>query len=169
MRSLILACTACHTDPWRQELLERWAVEAETLGPRRFLLANLGWLSTGYCGRWLWSLYARLAPLPFAPSAQGFVGQVNACLNAADYRPALATISVPTLVVAGERDRLTPVDDSVELAGLIPGAEFAVIPGAGQLFPIERSATFNRMLLRFLDRCPRWEPYSAGGSDRSTS
>jgi pimeloyl-ACP methyl ester carboxylesterase len=30
-----------------------------------------------------------------------------------------------------------------------------VIPGAGHLFPIERAATFNRMLVRFLDRCPR--------------
>jgi 3-oxoadipate enol-lactonase len=98
--------------------------------------------------------------MPFAPSTQGFVGQVHACLTAADYRPALATIPVPTLVVAGERDRLTPVDDSVELAGLIPGAELAVIPGAGHLFPIERAASFNRMLLRFLDRCPRLPPAS---------
>jgi len=151
VRSLVLACTACHTDPWRQEILERWAVEAETLGPRRFLLANLDWLAAGACSRWFWSLYARLVPQPFASSAQGFVGQVHACLGAADYRPALATISAPTLVVAGKRDRLTPVDDSVLLAGLIPGAELAVIPGAGHLFPIERAATFNRTVLRFLD------------------
>ena len=36
---------------------------------------------------------------------------------------------VPTLVLHGRRDRVVPVADSRELARLIPGAEFHLMPG----------------------------------------
>ncbi|MDQ5856799.1 MAG: alpha/beta hydrolase [Acidobacteriota bacterium] len=50
----------------------------------------------------------------------------------------LREISVPTLVVVGERDLLTPPADSEAMAAAIPEARLVVIPGAGHLTPMER-------------------------------
>jgi len=59
---------------------------------------------------------------------------------------------VPTLVMVGNQDILTPRGDSEELAERIPTAELVVISGAAHGFMIEHATTFNRILLEFLDR-----------------
>ena len=64
----------------------------------------------------------------------------------------LGTIEVPTLVVVGNQDILTPRGDSEELAELIPTAELVVISGAAHGLMIEHASTFNRVLLDFLRR-----------------
>ena len=62
----------------------------------------------------------------------------------------LAAISTPTLVVVGSED----VPDILEIANLladgIPGAQRAVIDGAGHLPSLERPEELNRLLLEFL-------------------
>lgn len=50
----------------------------------------------------------------------------------------LREISVPTLVVVGERDLLTPAADSEAMAAAIPEARLVVVAGAGHLSPMER-------------------------------
>ena len=50
----------------------------------------------------------------------------------------LAEIAVPSIVVVGERDVLTPPADSEAMAAAIPNARLAIIPGAGHLTPMER-------------------------------
>ena len=61
-------------------------------------------------------------------------------------------ISVPTLLLYGSHDRLTPPDIGRALHRRIPGSEFAVIDDAGHLSNIERPGTFNAALLAFLDK-----------------
>ncbi len=63
----------------------------------------------------------------------------------------LPTISVPTLVVVGEEDGITPVDDTRAMAERIPDARHRVIEGAGHLPCIERPDAFNRELVHFLE------------------
>ncbi len=65
-------------------------------------------------------------------------------------RSRVAEINVPTLVVVGEEDRVTPPHLSQELAERIPGARLVRIPGAGHISNIERPAEFNRAVLDFL-------------------
>ena len=67
----------------------------------------------------------------------------------------MTTISVPTLVVVGNQDILTPRGDSEELAELIPTAELVVISGAAHGLMIEHATTFNRILGDFLSRAER--------------
>ena len=62
----------------------------------------------------------------------------------------LPTIRVPTLVIAGEHDAISPVDEMRAFAAKIAGAEFAVIQGAGHMSPMENAAEFNRVLEKFL-------------------
>ena len=67
-----------------------------------------------------------------------------------DLRDVARTIRVPTLVVVGEHDRITPPVLAEELAGLIPGTRLAVIPGAGHLVNEENPEAFNRAVAEFL-------------------
>lgn len=62
----------------------------------------------------------------------------------------LAEVAVPTLVIVGEDDRLTPPHASEVLARGIPGARLEVLPGAGHLSNIEAPVAFNAALLGFL-------------------
>ena len=66
---------------------------------------------------------------------------IVACLAAMRDRPdrsgVLETIDVPSLVIAGEHDRLAPPGDGAAMADSLPHGELAVIPDAGHLTPIE--------------------------------
>jgi pimeloyl-ACP methyl ester carboxylesterase len=63
-----------------------------------------------------------------------------------DSGPDLAGIDVPTLVVSGTDDTLIPSGVTAEMADAIPGAELAIIEGAGHLSNLERPDDFNRLL-----------------------
>ncbi len=62
----------------------------------------------------------------------------------------LANIAVPTLLVYGGDDRLTPPEIGREMADAIPDARLEVIEGAGHLVNIEKPDRFNRVVLDFL-------------------
>ncbi|MFI5907584.1 alpha/beta fold hydrolase [Dactylosporangium sp. NPDC051541] len=63
-----------------------------------------------------------------------------------DLRPRLREITLPTLVVCGDRDKVN-IPLSRELAAGIPGAELRIIPGAGHLWNLEQPAAFTALLL----------------------
>jgi 3-oxoadipate enol-lactonase len=153
VRSLVLACTACRHEPWRVGLLGEWADTALTHGMRALGNRSLRWL-VGPRNRRRLSLSANLlAPLISSAPPAAFAAQVGAILSMDDaMRDELATIAVPTLVVVGSQDILTPMGDSEELAERIPGAELAIIPGAAHGVMVEQAGTFNRIVGDFLDR-----------------
>lgn len=78
---------------------------------------------------------------------------VEADLSAMRDRPDstgfLHEISIPTLVVVGERDALTPPADSEAIAAAIPGARLVTIAGAGHLTPMERPKAVSEALAEF--------------------
>jgi pimeloyl-ACP methyl ester carboxylesterase len=78
-----------------------------------------------------------------------FARQVDACL-AHQALPRLGQLDVPTLVVAGEDDRLTTPRLTRELANAIPGARMVLMPGVGHLAMAEAAPRFNRLVERFL-------------------
>ena len=64
----------------------------------------------------------------------------------------LPALSVPTLVIAGESDVLVPTENSRLIAERIPGAELAIVEGAGHHFYSERPEESARIILEFLSR-----------------
>lgn len=68
----------------------------------------------------------------------------------ADQRERARAIAVPTLVLCGTEDRITPPSLSEALAGLVPGAELRLIERAGHLANAEQPAAFNAAVDRFL-------------------
>jgi 3-oxoadipate enol-lactonase len=73
----------------------------------------------------------------------------------ADQRERAATIRVPTLVLCGTEDKITPPDLSDELASLIPGAQLELIDGAGHVSNIERQDRFNGIVGEFVSAIDR--------------
>jgi 3-oxoadipate enol-lactonase len=61
-----------------------------------------------------------------------------------------AKVTVPTLVVVGSDDRLTPPAMAKSIADAIPGSRLAAIPAAGHLSNIEQPKVFNEIVLDFL-------------------
>jgi pimeloyl-ACP methyl ester carboxylesterase len=64
----------------------------------------------------------------------------------------LASIRVPTLVIVGDGDAITPPDVAESMAGKIPGADLVTIRGAGHMTPMEQPEQVNRALRTFLDK-----------------
>jgi len=64
----------------------------------------------------------------------------------------LGTFRVPTLVVAGEHDSISPPDEMREMANQIPESEFVEIADAGHMSPLENPQEFNAALRAFLRR-----------------
>lgn len=65
--------------------------------------------------------------------AKLFVEQQSAAAQRRDYRDTLSTISVPTLILAGEDDRIISPDRSRELAAAIPDAQLQLVPACGHV------------------------------------
>jgi 3-oxoadipate enol-lactonase len=150
-RSLVLACTACRHHEWRRELLAEWAAAVELGGMGALGDEALQWLVGPRLRRrfgiWL-NLLARIV-LQMPP--EPFIKQIRAILDAPDeLRAELVHLRVPTLVITGSQDSLTPVGDAEELAELIPGARLEVLGGAAHGLMVEAPNAFNDAVLRFL-------------------
>jgi pimeloyl-ACP methyl ester carboxylesterase len=71
--------------------------------------------------------------------------------NAFDVMDRLGEIGVPTLVLGGAQDAMTPPKFVQFLADSIPGAQLALLEGAGHYPMVEQADAFNRRLGEFLE------------------
>jgi pimeloyl-ACP methyl ester carboxylesterase len=83
-------------------------------------------------------------------SVDGIVGALQAMRARPDSTALLSGIDVPTLVVVGEEDVITPVKEARAMASAIRGSRLEVIPEAGHLSNLERPAAFNAALSDFV-------------------
>ena len=82
--------------------------------------------------------------------AEGVVAALIALRDRPDSTPTLAQVTVPTLIVVGAEDTLTPPKDSEQMRDGIRGAQLAVIPNAAHLSNLEQPKAFNRTVRKFL-------------------
>ena len=76
---------------------------------------------------------------------------LEAIRERADSRETLGTIDVPTLVVVGADDTITPPDAAEAIVERVPSARLVTIPEAGHLTPLEQPERFNGALVAILD------------------
>jgi len=69
-----------------------------------------------------------------------------------DVKDRLGEVDMPTLVVVGEQDRVTPVELSKELEEGIKGSQLVVVEGAGHMLPMEKAAKYNGVVREFVGR-----------------
>ena len=82
---------------------------------------------------------------------EGIAAALRGMAARPDVTKELPEIKVPTLVVCGEHDVISPVAEMRKIATAIPHASFEVIPQAGHMCPIENSSVFNAALRKFLE------------------
>ena len=81
---------------------------------------------------------------------EGAIGAQRAMAARPDSTPMLGTIDVPTLVVGGADDGVTPPDVLRSMAAAIPNSHVEILEQGGHLCPLERPAAFNRVVSEFL-------------------
>lgn len=89
-----------------------------------------------------------------ASNPAGMAWTLRALARRPDSVPTLPTIRIPTLIVVGSEDQVTPPAEARAMQAAIRGARLAEIPGAGHMTPVEQPHEFSRVLSEFLESLP---------------
>jgi pimeloyl-ACP methyl ester carboxylesterase len=81
---------------------------------------------------------------------RGVVGALGAMRDRSDATPLLPRIAVPTLVVCGVEDQVTPPAGALAMAQRMPQARYVEIEWAGHLAPLEQPDRVTRAVREFL-------------------
>jgi pimeloyl-ACP methyl ester carboxylesterase len=95
---------------------------------------------------------ARVRSLGGRQTKEGITAALTALRDRPDATPLLAKIAVPTVVVVGDADVISPPEEARAIAAAIPGADLAVINGAGHLSNLEAPAAFMAAVRKSLNR-----------------
>lgn len=81
---------------------------------------------------------------------EGFARQTEAVIGRPDSRSSLPAIEIPTLVLVGDSDALTPPERAQEIASLIPGAKSLVVPECGHASTLDQPTHVSSALTRWM-------------------
>jgi pimeloyl-ACP methyl ester carboxylesterase len=95
-------------------------------------------------------LRATNARMARAVGLEGFARQQEAILARVDSRPSLVAIKVPTLIVVGEQDPVTPPDRAEEMARGIAGSRVVVVAECGHCSTLEQPGAVNEALMEWV-------------------
>jgi 3-oxoadipate enol-lactonase len=146
---LVLCCTSAHMPPaeaWTQRI--DTVLEAGTTEP----------IADAIVSRWLTADFivahpdavARLRAMLVASPAVGYAGCCTA-IRDMDQRADLASISAPTLVIAGEQDLATPPPHGRLIADAIPGARLQILSPAAHFANVEQPGAVTDLILEHLE------------------
>ena len=105
--------------------------------------------------RWLGRKWRESPALPrlsatfLSTDPEGWCG-CAAAIAGTDFYETTATLTLPTLAIAGANDGSTPPDLLRETAELVKGHRFALMRGAGHVPPVEKPADYAAILTQFL-------------------
>lgn len=97
-------------------------------------------------------LHDELRALIVATNPTGIAGALRGMAARPDSSADLGEITIPTLVIVGAEDTLTPPAEAQRLQAGIAGSSLVTLPGAAHLPNLERPVEFNAALLGFLEK-----------------
>ena len=151
VKRLALVCTSARPDTPEQSAGRRKMVDqARAVGFERFCSLGADAL-THPSRKGDPALNAIATRMGLAVGMEGFAHQTEAVISRADSRPLLASIKVPTAIIVGDADPLTPAALSEEMAAAIQGAKLTLAPECGHVITLERPEVVNAALLEWLD------------------
>jgi 3-oxoadipate enol-lactonase len=149
VRRLVLCCTSAYLGP------------ESGYGERAALVRKSGIepIADAVLARWFTPAFAprnastvqQLRKGLCATPPEGYAGCCEA-IDGMDLRGALGQVRAPTLVIAGEADPATPPAHGQFIAETVDDAEFAVLPDAAHLAPVEQPEAATALILNFLER-----------------
>lgn len=149
LRSVVLSNTAAQigtSEGWQ----ERISVVLD---------GGMAGISEAVVGRWFADGFAQRHPGRFARAVQVFEstdpeGYVGCChaLADADLRGAVEKVTVPTLLIGGERDVSTPLSDVLWLHERIAGSRLEILPGVAHLPNLENPEKYSALLTDWLSQ-----------------
>ena len=150
-RGLLLVDTRSQADPpealdGRKKLLKM----AEEHGPAAVLADMEAKLLGETTRRERPDVVTHLRDIAMRNSNESVAGMVRALMSRKDSTPLLAGIRVPTLIVVGEEDTITPPALSQQMHAAIARSTLEVLPRVGHLPNLEDPTAFNDVLTRFL-------------------
>lgn len=147
VRGLLLADTRAEPDTEegrakRKELIQKLRTKGtaaleETMGPR---------LVSDVTHRARPEVWDRVQTMIRSTPVDGAVAALEGMMARRDQGPLLPKIRVPTLVVVGAEDKITPPADSLAMQRHIPGAQLRIVTGAAHMTPMEAPDAFNHFL-----------------------
>jgi pimeloyl-ACP methyl ester carboxylesterase len=96
--------------------------------------------------------YSKVLNKSLNSNAIGVKGCLLAMAGRTDTTNYLSKIKIPSLLLCGEDDRLTPPDVMELMAEQILGSQFEIVPGAGHMAPIENASFVNHRIKKFLSK-----------------
>lgn len=144
LERLVLCCTSARLGPEQM-----WVDRARTARE-----SGMEPLADAAVGRWLVEpadpeLAGRLRAMVAATPAEGYASCCTA-IQTMSIEDDLASITVPTLVIAAAQDQATPPEHALRIASAVPGARLAVVTGAAHLGNVQRPEEFTRLILEHL-------------------
>jgi 3-oxoadipate enol-lactonase len=152
IRGLVLCDTRAEADKpeaaaWRFALAQKVykegpkAVAAE-MGPK--LLSAAAYTAKP-------ELVRQVESIILSAEVSGIAGDLMAMAERPDSVAQLSRMTYPTLVLVGDGDVLTSIDENRRIAEGIAGAKFEVIPSAGHMSNMEQPEAFNQALASWLE------------------
>jgi len=144
---LALCCTSARLDA-------AWAQRAATVRGQ-----GMDPIADGAADRWFTTAFQHREPGTVKPIVdrlrqvipEGYAGCCDA-IGAMDQRAAIASVTAPTLVIAGSEDPATPPWHGAVIARTIPGARLRVVRGASHLANVSQPAEVTALLAGHLTR-----------------
>jgi 3-oxoadipate enol-lactonase len=163
VRGIVLMSTLARTQLGGSALLRKFVEEASGRGPAAsqllaqpnlgFLLARIGF------GRDPQASHVELTrEMIVACEADESRNAIGALLGL-DLTDELARIELPTLVLSGSADVITPPAESRRIAAAIPGARLEVFKGAGHMLMLERTAEVDQLIDEFARHLGAGSPF----------
>jgi len=152
VRGIVLLSTLAKTSVSTSRQL-RWFAERVTNRfdlPRVMHRPNLGMLfaRVGF-GRSPRASWVELNREMLADCESGTARDATVALLGLDLTDQLHGLDIPTLVIGGTADVITPPAESRRLAAAIPGARLVLLAGAGHNIMLERTDEFHELVLDF--------------------
>lgn len=94
----------------------------------------------------------RVRDMMLKTKPQGAASALLGMAEREDLSEFISSIGVPTMILVGREDAITPVADSEKMQSKIAPSRLVVIENAGHVSNLEQTEQFNFALLRFLDR-----------------
>lgn len=147
---LALLSTSARADQPIQVEMRRGLLEAATHGDYDTVLANAT-LNTAHVSLRRDPVFAATKRRMAADIGRAaFARQTAAVIGRPDSRRELSSIAVPSLVLVGDSDPVTPPEFAREMAEAIPGAKLVIVPECGHTSPLERPEAVNAALRDWL-------------------